>query len=341
MRLISIALLVFGLILGGASPLMAQDGASTGDDEELVAPIPRPRPPELGGDPLPEGAQAEGTGDDVAAQPAEPDEMNMDEAFAAVASVTPQPVALTARVSEGGPQITEGLTWRVFDTKPDANGNLSILKRSDQANADFALPPGEYVVHVAYGRAQITDSLTVEPGRNQKSLILEAGALTLNASIVGDVPIPAETLRFTVYSNNDLSGEQTLVADNVQPGEMMYLNAGIYKVESKYGRVNATVRADIRVEPAQLTEATLYHRAAEITLKLVSEPGGEAIADTEWKVTDLDGTEIYTAIGAFGSMVLAEGEYTAIAQHGGRAYNLDFEVKAGLPREVEVVTSFN
>jgi hypothetical protein len=35
---------------------------------------------------------------------------------------------------------------------------------------------------------------------------------------------------------------------------------------------------DLRVEPGQLTDATLYHRAAQMSFKLVSEAGGEAIA---------------------------------------------------------------
>ena len=53
-------------------------------------------------------------------------------------------------------------------------------------------------------------------------------------------------------------------------------------VISYFGAVNATVRADLRVEPGKLTEATLYHKAAQISFRLVSEAGGEAIADVDW-----------------------------------------------------------
>lgn len=51
-----------------------------------------------------------------------------------------------------------------------------------------------------------------------------------------------------------------------------------YHVVSAYGSVNATVRSDIRVEAGKLTEATVEHKAAQVTMKLVREKGGEALA---------------------------------------------------------------
>jgi len=53
---------------------------------------------------------------------------------------------------------------------------------------------------------------------------------------------------------------------------------------SNYGDANATVRSDIRVQTGKLTDTTINHRAAIITLKLVNERGGEARADTQWSV---------------------------------------------------------
>ena len=253
----------------------------------------------------------------------------------------PQPVTLSARVSEDGPIIPAGLTWRIFKTTPDENGELPLLAKSSDAAAAFSLQPGEYVAHVSYGRAQASDTFTVEPGPNQRSLILDAGGLRLSAAVTGDIRIPPSLLSFTVYADSDLAGGQVKIAEEVPPGELMQLNAGVYKVESRFGSVNALVRADIRVEPGQLTDATLYHRAAEVTLKLVSVPGGEAIADTDWTVSDADGEVIFTTIGAFGNLVLAEGEYTVVARQGERVFNREFEILPGQAREVEVLTSFN
>lgn len=253
----------------------------------------------------------------------------------------PQPVTLSARVSENGPIIPSGLTWRIYRTTPDETGTLPLLAKSTDSAAAFSLQPGEYIAHVAYGRAQASDTFTVEPGPNQRSFILDAGGLELAAAITGDIAIPPEQLSFTVYADSDLAGGQVRLAENVAPGELMYLNAGVYKIECRYGSVNAMVRADIRVEPGQMTEATLYQRAAEATLKLVSEPGGEAIADVDWTVTDADGKDVFATIGAFANLVLAEGEYTVVARQGDRVYNRDFEIRPGPPREIEVLAGFD
>ena len=119
----------------------------------------------------------------------------------------------------------------------------------------------------------------------------------------------------------------------------MRLNAGIYHVVSTYGAVNAVIRSDIRVEAGKLTEATVEHHAAEMTMKLVREAGGEAIADTSWSVLNESGDPIKETVGAFASMVLAEGDYTIIAKNRDRIYQKDFTVVAGKNQEVEVIAT--
>ena len=93
------------------------------------------------------------------------------------------------------------------------------------------------------------------------------------------------------------------------------------------------------VDTGKLTEATVYQKAARLTLKLVSEHGGEALANTAWSVVTRTGDSVVDAVGAFPSVVLAEGEYTAIAKHEGQTFERDFKVEPGLNRDVEVLTA--
>ena len=74
---------------------------------------------------------------------------------------------------------------------------------------------------------------------------------------------------------------------------------GTYHVVSNYGDGNAVMRYDIRVQAGKLTDARINHRAAAITLKLVGETGGEAIANTAWSVLTPGGDVIKESIGAF------------------------------------------
>ncbi|MDB5535973.1 MAG: hypothetical protein JWQ65_848 [Devosia sp.] len=298
-----------------APPAFAQDAAAE------MPPMPRPRPNRDETPPVtPPVAQTPAT-----------------EAISALTTV-PQPVSLKARITEDGTTIPEGLVWRIFGTTPDANGELALVAKSDEAIASVELPPGEYVVHVAYGRAQASDTLTVTEGTNEKSFVIGAGALRLNSAITGDIPIPANLLKFDILTAGD-EANRTTVAEGLRPNEIVTLNAGTYHIVSHFGDVNAVVRADLRVEPGQLTDATLYQKASQISFKLASEVGGEAIADVEWTVKAADGTTVFTDLGAFPATVLAEGEYTVLAKQGETVVNRDFEVQAGSSQEIEVLTT--
>ncbi len=250
----------------------------------------------------------------------------------------PQPVTLSAAIKENGPIIPDGLTWRVFDTRTDETGQLALLFRSEEPTPSLSLPVGEYVVHASYGRAQTSDSLTVVSGPNFKTIILDAGALRLRGAVSNQVDIPTEQLRFDIFAEGTEGGQVPVVLD-INQNELIYLNAGIYQIVSRWGNENAMVKADIRVEPGQITEATLFHNAAQVSFSLVSTIGGEAIADVDWQVQDMEGTTLYTHLGAFPTAVLAAGDYVVFAKSGDQVYNREFQVQAGPPINIEVLTS--
>lgn len=322
LAIVRAGLTALAVLVGPLSGALAQD-----------APIPMPRPldrmPEgfVPGDPSPDATRGIAIGDPATAA----------EAVEAVIS-TPQPVTLTAQITEAGEVIPDGVVWRVFDTRTDTSGELALAVKSDDATALLSLAPGEYVVHVSYGRAQASDTLTVAEGANSKSIILDAGALRLNAAVTGDVPIPINLLRFDVFAD-DSEADRAVVAEGLAANDILTLNAGTYHVVSHFGAINAVVRADLRVEPGELTDATLYHRAAQVAFKLVSEPGGEAIADIEWTVKTAGGETVFTDLGAFPATVLAEGDYLVLAKRGDDVFNREFQVQPGPAREVEVLTA--
>ncbi|MEQ1771777.1 MAG: hypothetical protein ABL879_18285, partial [Devosia sp.] len=191
----------------------------------------------------------------------------------------------------------------------------------------------------AYGRAQVADTLTVAEGQNTKSVVLEAGGLRLNAAVTGDIPIPINLLRFDIFTSGATDADRTMVAEGLGANDIVALNSGTYHVVSYFGLVNAVVRADLRVESGQLTDAILYHKAAQVSFRLVSETGGEAIADVDWTVKDSNDKTIFTNIGAFPATVLQEGDYTVLARRGQDVFNREFQVQPGQPREIEVLTA--
>ena len=261
-------------------------------------------------------------------------------AGAAAGAVAGRTVQMEAALTEDGEPLKYGLTWRIFHPIPGPDGKLPLLASAEGGSAQFEFEPGDYFIHVAFGRAGVTKKLTVpKDGPIEKQrMVLEAGGLVLNAVSGIDARIPASQLRFNIYkAGEELDGEQQLVVEDVKPDTIVRLNAGTYHIVSEYGSVNAVIRSDIRVEPGKLTEAIIQHRAAQLTLKLVAEAGGEAIADTAWSILTSGGDVVSESVGAFPTIVLAEGEYTAIARNKGKVYQRDFTVVAGQNSDVEVL----
>ena len=249
-------------------------------------------------------------------------------------------VTLSAQLTENGADIPRGLVWRVFKPEPGPDGKLPLVASARGGTATFDLEPGSYLVHASYGRAGATKRITVGKEARRESLVLDAGGLELDAVLSGGVRIPPGKLRFSIYEGHaEPDGDHALIVPDVEPRTVVRLNAGIYHVVSTYGSVNAVIRSDIRVEAGKLTEATVEHHAAEVTMKLVREAGGEAIADTSWSVINEAGDSIKEAVGAYAPMVLAAGNYTVIAKNRDRIYQKDIAVEAGRNEEVEVVAS--
>jgi hypothetical protein len=245
-------------------------------------------------------------------------------------------LSLSAVFSGDPKPIRTGLTWRVYE---DRGERPTLLNKSAEPAPSFTLPPGAYIVHAAYGFAGASKRVTVAPsGNTAERLVISAGALQLGG-IIGDTPIPPGKLSFSVFVPIGNNSEGRLVRGNVKAGETVRLPEGVYHVVSTYGESNAIMRADLRVEAGRVTAATLNHRAATVTLKLVASAGGEAFAGTAFSVLTPGGDVIREAIGAFPSVTLAEGEYVLIARHENQVYTREFKVDSGLDRDVEIMAT--
>jgi len=166
---------------------------------------------------------------------------------------------------------------------------------------------------------------------------IPAGGIRLEGR-VGDVRIPLGQIAFEIFTGSQFdSNERRPIAQNVQTGDVVLLPEGTYYIVSNYGDGNSVVRSDIHIDAGKLTDIVVTHRAAIKTLKLVNNPGGEALANTQWTVLTPGGDVIKESIGAFPRLVLAEGDYHVVARNEGRTYQRDFKVITGVDGEVEVL----
>jgi len=255
----------------------------------------------------------------------------------APAAPTGVTLAVSARFGRDPPDINGGILWRVYSDKPEAGGSFRLIKEDRSATPTFTLPPGGYVVHATFGLANAVKRVQLRGDPVREVFEISAGGIRFEGR-VGDSKIPPGQITFDVYPGSQFEpGEKRRVAQDVATGDVVLLPEGAYYVVSNYGDGNAVVRSDIRVQPGKLIDVTVNHRAAVITLKLVGERGGEALANTSWTVLTPGGDVIKESVGAFPRVILAEGDYVVIARNEGKVYNRNFKVEPGFDREIEVV----
>jgi hypothetical protein len=246
------------------------------------------------------------------------------------------PLSVSARFGRDLPAINGGLHWRIY--RPEQTGAPRLVKEDKGAAPVFTLPPGSYVVSVAFGLATVAKAVQLRSDAVKEVLEITAGGLRIEGR-VGDVRIPQGQISFELYRGSQFeAGDKRPIAQAIMTGDIVLVPEGAYHIVSNYGDGNSVVRSDIRVQAGKLTDTTVNHRAAIITLKLVNERGGEARANTQWSVLTPGGDVIRESIvGAFPRVILAEGEYRMIARNEGKTYEGEFRVVNGVDREVEII----
>jgi hypothetical protein len=247
-------------------------------------------------------------------------------------------LVLAARYNKDMTQpINGGIVWRVYSMKPGIGGVFRPVREDRTPTPTLLLAPGDYVIHASFGLVSATKTVHLRSEPTRETFELPAGGVRIEGR-VGDVPIPAGQIAFDIYRGSQFDpGERQPIAQGVMTGDVLIVPEGTYYIVSNYGDSNAVVRSDIRVHVGKLIDVTVTHRAAVITLKLVGARGGEALANTNWTVLTPGGDVVKESIGAFPRVVLAEGDYRAIARNEGKSYERDFKVITGVDGEVELL----
>ena len=263
-------------------------------------------------------------------------------------------LTLVATLGSATQPIGSGLRWRIYRERANDDGKHQLVTESTASSPALALPEGTYVVHVAYGLASAMKRIQVSGQTATERLQINAGVLRVR-SILGETAIAPARVNLNVYVPDRSGADARLIVSNARPGDLLRLPEGNYRVVSTYldkestgsmpapgaapNATNSVVSAELRVQTGRLTEATLRHNAATITLKLVNAAGAEALANTSFSVLTPGGDVIRELIGAFPSLILADGEYVVIARRSGKTYQKTFTVQSTMDRDEEILAA--
>ncbi len=251
------------------------------------------------------------------------------------ANAPPGQINLSALLTDAGPVLTAGVSWRVY---APSGATLKKVMASNEPNPIFTLPSGEYLINAAYGRSYVTRKVKVAEGGGKAELVLNAGGLKLGARLGDGSLVPAQFVTADILSDErDQFGTRAKLAEGIRPGVIVRLNSGLYRVAATYGDANATVQADVAVEAGRITDAIVTFTVARVTFRLVQQPGGEALTGTSWSVIGGAGETVRKSVAALPTHILAPGDYSVAAERGGKQYTQTFSIKAGEAIQVEVV----
>ena len=111
-----------------------------------------------------------------------------------------------------------------------------------------------------------------------------------------------------------------------------HLFTALHNLRVDRAQTNQDLLADRIFSPP--TKSLVESRAAEMP---ALSAGLAALANTSFSVLTPGGDVIRELVGAFPSLVLAEGEYVVIARRDGKTFQKTFTVQSALDQDVEVI----
>ena len=229
---------------------------------------------------------------------------------------------LSARLAEDGGVIQRPIVWRVrrLDGEVVFAGRLAVVT--------IAAEPGDYVIEAGYGSVHVAQAVALLKGEQVAvSLVLNVGGIRILSRLSG-LELPAVRPLNTVYATSGRD-DGKLVAISEEPGEILRLPAGNYRIESRFASGNAIATADVSVKPGLLSSIEIDHRAGVAHLSA----GSEATERISWTVRDDKGRDL--PVRGTSEIVLVPGRYVGHIKMGNQSRIVSFTVAAG--KQIEIV----
>jgi len=223
-----------------------------------------------------------------------------------------------ARLSEDGGLITMPITWRI-----KALGGETVYSREAQF-ADLPAEPGDYLVEASYGAVKVERQLTLLEGqRLGVTFVLNVGGLRILPKL-REIGLPTARPFTSIYRTSGIDGG-TLVAITEQPGEILRLGAGLYRVESRFQPGNATAVTEVTVKPGLLSAVEFDMSAGIARLDARDLHGNDVL----WFIADDKGEVLPAVPGPTADVVLKPGRYQLRTRIDGVEKHSAFTIESG------------
>jgi hypothetical protein len=197
--------------------------------------------------------------------------------------------------------------------------------------ADFLLPPGTYYVVARQGGIEVRERLALGPGEVAKrTLAMLSGRLALQTRPPG----PQAQNELVAYRVERIDVASAEAITTSRPSPVLTLAPGRYRVEGRYGAVNARSVKEVEVKAGQAQQLTLEPQAATLKLRLAAADAGGS--DIFWEIRDEAGKTLWTTAEPEPVATLQAGRYQIRVDARERNYTRTIELRGGESRLVEL-----
>lgn len=236
-----------------------------------------------------------------------------------IAAVGPgdEGIELSGRFTQSSMNYAKGIDWEV------KNSLGEVLYRGADEVAAVKLAPGAYELLATYGNVHIDEALTLPPQAHiNVNFVLNAGALRVLPRLKGlEQPVPPSYTRVFAVNGRD-NGK--LVASSRQPGEILKLAAGTYRVETEFEGGNVASSTTIEVKAGIIRSIDIDHHAGLLHLTWP----GTAPAES-WTVNDTETGGTTTLPATVSDLALKPGHYVLQADVGGKRLRKELNISEG------------
>lgn len=234
--------------------------------------------------------------------------------------------------SENGNKL-EQVVYVIQEDDPDAAQGRREVARSAAAQPVFALPAGTYHVIATHGAAEVRDRVAIGAGEVvRRDLVLNSAELSLASGLVARLAADSDEVQWRIVP---LERRDAKVVRAYGTAAKVVLGAGRYRVEARFGPLNAQASREIAIAPGAQDTVSLTPAAARVRLRLApvqGEPPGEVF----WKVRLASGAIVWSSTESEPLGLLQQGTYVIEAQTRQGRHEQSAEVRAGADRVVVV-----
>jgi Ca-activated chloride channel homolog len=239
-------------------------------------------------------------------------------------------VQLTAAGRDGN--LLDAPIFSVFEDDPDSPRGRREIARSAARQADFVLAPGTYYVNARQGSAEAQERVAVGPGDVvRRTLSLAASKLSLSTRPLGGTQLNAPVS----YRVDRIDGSPGDAITTSRASSDLYLPSGRYRVEGRYGVMNARLVREVDVKAGQAQQVVFEHQASTVRLRLLG-ASGLPLGEAFWDIRDQSGRTVWTTGQSEPTLTLQAGRYLIRAETREKRYERALDLGSGETKVVEM-----